>query len=507
MIRSEVIMTPQVCYEAAFLRERKARIAAEKELDEKSKEVCSGLNTIEYQFNAIERRKKELELLVTVAQVAELQLSIDAAVDIYISSVAEFLGAMIARTAVGLQNNEGYRPRLVLNKISDKLCQEILFYVDTPKHLYYAQRCIEQGVCCHYYTSISDINCEEYLASEGSVLGQSELQIVFLPVRCNGKTVAVCEVMVAEGAVTDEVVSQLMTVASQISLMLERQDAQKQLEKNYHQLKSAHDNLKSTQSQLVHSEKMACLGQLAAGVAHEINNPVGFVLSNVETLTEYVDVLVNLLGSYESFSGVDREKLARLKEEQDVDFILDDIDQVMVDSKSGLIRVKDIVNNLKSFARADDGEKKSVDVNECLASTLKVVWNELKYHVEVKFELQEEIPNVCAMAGELSQVFMNLLVNAGHAIEGNGVVNIKTYSQEDQVFIKISDDGCGIPPEIQSKIFDPFFTTKPVDRGTGLGLSISYGIIQSYGGSIGVESSSSKGTSFLISLPCVPDPI
>lgn len=500
-------MSAQICYETAFLRERKARIAAEKELDEKSKEVCSGLNTIEYQFNAIERRKMELELLVTVAQVAELQLPIDAAVDIYVSSVAEFLGAMIARTAVGLQHNAGYQPRLALNKVTDKLCQEILFFVDSPDHLRHAQRCIEEGVCCHYYAPISEISREEHLSSELLAMEQSELQIVFLPVRCNGETVAVCEVMVGGGAVTDEVISQLMTVASQISLMLERQDAQKQLEKNYHQLKSAHDNLKSTQSQLVHSEKMACLGQLAAGVAHEINNPVGFVLSNVETLTEYVDVLVNLLGTYESVSGADGEKLAQLKQDQDVEFILEDIDQVMVDSKSGLLRVKDIVNNLKSFARADDGEKKSVDVNECLASTLKVVWNELKYHVEVKFELQEEIPDVCAMEGELSQVFMNLLVNAGHAIEGNGVVNIKTYSKEGQVFIRISDDGCGISPEIQSKIFDPFFTTKPVDRGTGLGLSISYGIIQGYGGSIGVESSSSNGTSFLISLPCVSDSI
>lgn len=488
-------MSAQICYEAAFLRERKARIAAEKELDEKSKEVCSGLNTIEYQFKAIERRKKELELLVTVAQVAELQLSIEAAVEIYISSVAEFLGAMIGRSAVNLKNTDAYQPRLVLNKTNDETCQKVLASIEGEMHREYAKKCVEEGVCYRYLVDVSAM----------TEVAEEELQVIFLPVRCNGETLAVCEVMVAGSSVTDEVVSQLMTVASQVSLMLERQDAQKRLEKNYHQLKSAHDNLKSTQSQLVHSEKMACLGQLAAGVAHEINNPVGFVLSNVETLAEYVEVLVNLLDSYQAMPGVEEEKIAQLKKDQDVDYILEDIDQVMVDSKTGLVRVKDIVNNLKSFARADDGEKKSVDVNECLTSTLKVVWNELKYHVEVKTDLQENIPNVCAMAGELSQVFMNLLVNAGHAITENGVVSIRSYSEGGQVFVEIKDNGCGIPEEIQNRIFDPFFTTKPIDRGTGLGLSISYGIIQGFGGSIDLESRCGEGASFLIALPCVSE--
>jgi len=491
-------MSPQVCYESAFLKERKARIAAEKELDEKTKEVCSGLNTIEYQFNSIERRKKELELLVTVAQVAELQLSIDAAVDIYISSVAEFLGAVVGRADVGFKSEGAYQPHLIVNQVADNVCQEVLSHIDTPLHQEFAKKCIDEGVCYRYNVSIP-------VVSQMKGLGNGELQVVFLPVRCNGATVAVCEVLVSGSPVTDEVVSQLVTVASQISLMLERQDAQKRLEKNYQQLKSAHDNLKSTQSQLVHSEKMACLGQLAAGVAHEINNPVGFVLSNVETLTEYIEVLVGLLGSYESIAGGDSDKISQLKKDQDVDYILEDIDQVMVDSKSGLIRVKDIVNNLKSFARADDGEKKSVNVNECLTSTLKVVWNELKYHVKVKTDFQEDVPNVCAMAGELSQVFMNLLVNAGHAIKDQGEVEIKTFSRDQHVFVEIKDNGCGIPLDIQSKIFDPFFTTKPVDRGTGLGLSISYGIIQGCGGSIAIDSSPGNGASFLIALPCVTD--
>ena len=250
---------------------------------------------------------------------------------------------------------------------------------------------------------------------------------------------------------------------------------------------------------------MASLGQLAAGVAHEINNPIGFVMSNVGTLKEYSDVISNYIQLSSELikdqAGPKVDEIKELDNNEDLNFIVEDINAIMKDCADGLRRVKEIVANLKSFARSDEEESNDFDVNECIEKTIKVVWNELKYKVTLDKHLAEGLPVIKGHEGQIGQVVMNMLVNGAHAIDERGEINISTMLSGDSIVIKIKDTGKGMSEEVMGKIFDPFFTTKGVSEGTGLGLSISYGIVESHGGSIAVDSKEGEGTEFTISIP------
>jgi two-component system, NtrC family, sensor kinase len=264
--------------------------------------------------------------------------------------------------------------------------------------------------------------------------------------------------------------------------------------------------LQEAQNQLLQSEKMASLGQLAAGVAHEINNPIGFVSSNLNSLRHYVSVLFGLIDSYEKLLEPypsTAPQMEQLKQKADMDFLKTDTDELMAESQDGLKRVKDIVQSLKDFSHRGVSEWEFADIHQGLDSTLNIVNNEIKYKANVvkKYGI---LPPVKCIASQLNQVFMNLLVNAAHAIETRGVITISTGTENDQVWIEISDNGAGIPPENLMRIFDPFFTTKPIGSGTGLGLSLSYGIVSNHRGKIEVRSEVNIGTSFTIHLPINP---
>lgn len=289
----------------------------------------------------------------------------------------------------------------------------------------------------------------------------------------------------------------------------ERRLLEAALEERTRSLEETNGRLSTSQNQLVQSEKMASIGQLAAGVAHEINNPVGFVASNLGTLEEYLEVVGRILKKYgdlaECRGGDDErqaliEEIARFTENEDLEFILSDSVQLLTESQDGTNRIKEIVRNLRSFARLDEVQAEPADLNEGLESTLSIVKNELKYKCEITTKYGEIPPLVC-FAGRLNQVFLNLLVNAGHAIEDHGEITIETWFENDEVHVRISDTGSGIAPENVARLFDPFFTTKPVGKGTGLGLSVSYGIVNQHGGRIHVDSEVGKGTAFTISLP------
>jgi len=262
-------------------------------------------------------------------------------------------------------------------------------------------------------------------------------------------------------------------------------------------------DLERVQAQLVQSEKMASLGQLAAGVAHELNNPAGFILSNMSALPEYVQRLEKVLSSYDaaSLSPMDIEVVAAAKRAVDYDHILSDLNSIATDSFSGAERIQGIVQNLRLFSRLDEAELKEVDVHEGIESTIRLL---SRYYTSPSIALHRvygDLPRINCYAGQLNQVWMNLLVNAAQAIgEGSGEVSIKTSSQEQTVAVSVSDTGSGIAPEHINRIFDPFFTTKPVGEGTGLGLSISHGIIVRHGGSLSVESAVGRGTTFNIVL-------
>ena len=266
------------------------------------------------------------------------------------------------------------------------------------------------------------------------------------------------------------------------------------------------NKLAEAHTQLLQSEKMASIGQLAAGVAHEINNPVGFVSSNVSTLQHYVESLFQLITAYEQgeteLSETTRAAIAELKQQVDLAYLRDDVQQLMKESADGLQRVRQIVQDLKSFSHVSATAMEEADIEAGLDSTLNVVWNELKYKAEVVKEYGH-VPAVRCIPSQLNQVFMNLLVNAAHAINERGRITLRTNADEHWVWVEVEDTGSGIKPEHLDRIFDPFFTTKPVGKGTGLGLSLSYQIAQKHGGRIEVKSEIGKGSTFRVMVPRV----
>jgi signal transduction histidine kinase len=276
-----------------------------------------------------------------------------------------------------------------------------------------------------------------------------------------------------------------------------------ELERRNEELARQKAELERLQAQLVHSEKMASLGQLAAGVAHELNNPAGFIYGNMEILSAAASGLQRLLNLYDH-APLPASLLVEadaIKKEIDYEHLFEDFQSAIVDCHSGAERIRDVALNLRLFSRLDEAEFKKVDLHEGIESTLRLL---SQYYSPGRLKLERDyadLPPVDCFAGQLNQVWMNLLVNAAQAVGSQGFVRLETRMKGGAAVVTISDNGCGILPENLKKIFDPFFTTKPVGDGTGLGLSISYGIIKRHGGSIHVESSLGMGTTFTVSIP------
>ncbi|MFA6314053.1 MAG: ATP-binding protein, partial [Sterolibacterium sp.] len=264
--------------------------------------------------------------------------------------------------------------------------------------------------------------------------------------------------------------------------------------------------LEQAQNQLLQSEKLASIGQLAAGVAHEINNPIGFINSNVGTLERYLNDIFRILNAYEQApSPVDRHSDAgdvvdALKIQVDYAYLKEDIFSLIRETRDGVARVRKIVQDLKDFSHVDEAEWQWADLHKGLESTLNVVNNEIKYKAEV-VRGYGELPLVECLPFQLNQVFMNLLMNAAQAIAEHGTISLRTGRQGNEVWVEIADTGCGIAPENLKRVFDPFYTTKAVGKGTGLGLSLSYGIVQRHHGRIEARSELGKGSAFRVVLP------
>ena len=275
------------------------------------------------------------------------------------------------------------------------------------------------------------------------------------------------------------------------------------LERRNTELAAQKGELIRLQAQLVHSEKMASLGQLAGGVAHELNNPAGFIYSNMETLGEYVSGLDQLLSAYDGpITPEIAERVARIKQDIRYDSLMSDLASIIADCQEGAGRIRDIVLNLRTFSRLDTAEVKEVNIHTGIDATIRLLSQYYgSNHITLKREYGE-LPLVNCCAGQLNQVWMNLLTNAAQAIgAAPGEVRIATAAKDGVVSVTITDTGAGIAREDLKRIFDPFFTTKPIGEGTGLGLSISYGIVESHGGAIEVESTPGVGTSFTTLIP------
>ncbi len=285
----------------------------------------------------------------------------------------------------------------------------------------------------------------------------------------------------------------------------ERLTAERDLAHRNEELEALNERLTGAQSQLLQSEKMASIGQLAAGVAHEINNPIAFVRANLYSLSAYVTDILSVLDTAEekqepAFASAQGAATERPK--IDAKFLREDIPALLSESIEGVTRVEKIVKDLKEFSHLDQAEWQKVDLHKGIESTLNVATHELRYHVDVIREYGE-LPLVECLPFQINQVFLNLLVNAAHSISGRGTITLTTGRSDDMVWIKIADSGKGIEPAHLKRIFEPFFTTKPIGIGTGLGLSVSYSIVRRHGGSIDVESEVGKGTTFTIRIPIV----
>lgn len=270
-------------------------------------------------------------------------------------------------------------------------------------------------------------------------------------------------------------------------------------------LAEANYKLQETQAMMVHSEKMRSLGELVAGIAHEINNPVNFIHGNIMIFKNYADDMLKLIDLYEENSNVFppeiKDKIENLKKEIDLEFLRGDIQDLIKSCIEGTQRTKNIILDLKNFSRMEEQVLTEFNIPKEIDTTLNILNNKYKNRITVTKNYNEDVPKIEAYGGQLNQVFMNILDNAQDAMGDMGNLIINVYKENQNVKIEFIDDGKGIPEENLSKVFDPFFTTKPVGKGTGLGMSISYRVINSHNGSIEVDSTVGKGTKFTITLP------
>ncbi len=302
----------------------------------------------------------------------------------------------------------------------------------------------------------------------------------------------------------------LVRIETQLALAQHSLNMERQLQLATDSLEEKNEQLDEANHLLLQSEKLASLGLLAAGVAHEINNPVGYVSSNLDSLKEYITDLLKLLDAYGTLESKLGENdllkpIRQLKHELDIEYLLDDLQQLISESITGVSTIKTIVADLKAFSRKDEKQKETVDIHQCIESALNIARNELKYHVAVEKDYST-LPLVHCNPNQLSQVFLNLLVNSAQAITDKGHIFIQTkMAGQDSIELRIRDNGCGIEAANLETIFKPFYTTKTEDKGTGLGLALSQQIIQEHGGNISVKSVVNQGTEFIISLPLMTD--
>jgi len=312
-----------------------------------------------------------------------------------------------------------------------------------------------------------------------------------------------------------ELLARIHTGERILKLLCQQREHAKALDVAKGRAEHALRELEQAHSQLLQADKMASIGQLAAGVAHEINNPIGFISSNLNSLGHYVNDLKRILEADEELVGlclhnppaarVKAEEIEALREEKGIAYVVSDIEDLISESIEGSQRVRQIVADLRDFSHVDNPDVGEEDLNQLMDRTVNVAWNELKYKTEVVREYGE-VPPIPCYGGKLAQVFLNLLVNAAQAIEEHGTIAIRTGRDDGHVWIEVSDTGAGIPRENLKRIFEPFFTTKEVGQGTGMGLHLAYKIVEAHGGRIVAKSTVGEGTTFRVELPLAGPP-
>jgi two-component system, NtrC family, sensor kinase len=353
------------------------------------------------------------------------------------------------------------------------------------------QKCIEAG---------DSVRFDEV---KGTTKTGEELTLIVtaIPVRdSKGQIIAVLEM---QRDVSDEA-----KIHQKYKVLLEKEQRAKEelerlVEARTAELRKANEELKRAEAQLVQSEKMSSLGQMVAGIAHELNNPINFISGNIDVMEEYIADLkkgMAEIGRVAEKNAELKAKLEKLESEYELEFKLDDLNSITSSVRKGSERATEIIVGLRTFSRLDEAQFKETDIHQDIDTTLMLLRNQYKDRIQIHKEYGDVPPFSC-YASQLNQVYMNLLQNAIHAIPKEGDVWVRTKFADGNLTIEVQDTGSGIPKEVVGKIFDPFFTTKPVGKGTGLGLAVTYGIVERHGGKIEVESEVGKGTTFRVVIP------
>ncbi len=337
---------------------------------------------------------------------------------------------------------------------------------------------------------------------------------IIIPVRCYQQIIGYYLLLLSESSVATLDVAQmslLKKAMEQVRTQLERQQSENRLKNQYQRLRNTLSRLHQTQEQLYHAEKLSSIGQLAAGIAHEINNPVSYVMSNFGPLDEYIQTMSKLLALHDQFihamnegdaqmGNQLREAISHEREAADFEFMMEDIFSLVHDSRNGLMRVTDIINNLRTFSRRDSLEMVEIDLCSCIISAVKIMQYQLNGIAKTELDIPDRA-DIQGNEGMIGQVLINLIQNAIHAVDAGGILKISLSLQDAEWRLSVCDNGCGIPDDIRDKIFDPFFTTKEVGKGTGLGLSTAYSIMKRHHGRIEIESQPGEGTCFMLFFP------
>lgn len=455
--------------------------------------------------------EKELKLLTTIIEFSQEQLSFTEALYLYLEAVSSLFDANFSLIYLRKKNEDYLFPseiRYTTYTPFPKIVSDSLTEIDRLPEDSVPAQVLATGQ--RYLWTLGRNNTSPIRAQLAKSLNM--VGSVSIPISRFGKVIAVAEFGLSSWQyATDASIDRACSAAIQIGVTLERRKAQKSLQQNFHNLKEAHDELKLAQQQLIQAEKMASIGLLSAGIAHEINNPIGFIKSNIESLGEYTEIFLTLIAQQKSIINKlapeqkpviikELQDLNNYQEEKQVNFLTDDVSSLINDSKSGILRIINIVKGLQVFSHAGDQISGLHNINESVENSINIIWNQIKQNVSLKMELGE-LPDIYCNLGQLSQVFMNLLINASHAIDNTGEIIVSTFVENEKIIISVVDNGKGMKESTLQKIFDPFYTTKPAGIGTGLGLSISFGIIQRHGGDIKVTSKYQEGTEFRVQLP------
>ncbi len=449
---------------------------------------------VQKQRDALESTYNNIKLLSEVGQKITSTLSLEKIIETVYTNVNELMDASVF--GIGVLNKE--ENRLEFPGLMEKGEKLPLTFQSLEDDNRLAVWCFK-----HQKEIIINDQQTEYNKYIKSIpkpkAGQHSESILYLPLKANEDIIGVITVQSLKKHIYSQYhIDILRSLGSYITIAIQNANS-------YRKMTEAFEQLKSTQSKLVESEKMASLGVLTAGVAHEINNPVNFISAGIKSLKENYTDLKDLLMLYLKIDRKNQseqlwDEIDERKEELEVDSLVPEIEELFGSIRNGASRTAEIVKGLRNFSRLDEGEMKKANLEEGIDNTLVILNNKLKNRIKIT-KNYAKLPEIDCYPGQLNQIFMNILYNATDAIIGEGEINITTGLAKRNLFISIKDSGTGMSDEVKSKIFEPFFTTKDVGKGTGLGLSISYGIIEKHKGTIEVKSEVGKGTEFIITLP------